>query len=104
MPRTVDALLIEAEEWQAVVELVCELNAALGGVGDDATSGAVNAVGAIARGDLLGVVESQGSALQRILERVVEVQPALLRLVKVAGDRVSTLRVEAAELRRELEQ
>jgi hypothetical protein len=103
MARTVEAILLEAEEWYAIVGNLLELNGKLGSIGDKATSAAVNAIAALTRDNVAGAVEAQSSALGEVLELVVEAQPALLSMVKVAGDRVTTLRVEAAELQAELE-
>lgn len=104
MPRTPEALMMEAGEWYAVCDLVLELNRCLGAIGDDASGASVNALEALARDGVNGALEAQGDALTRVLERVVKMQTPVLALVKLAGDRMTTLRVEAAELRAELDQ
>lgn len=103
MPRIQHAILIEAELWKAVNDQTQELNELIAKAAGELAESHVASVLKAARGDLLDSVEGLTAGALKTLAVLREMQDPVLRLGEIIGDRLVTLRLEAAEATGELD-
>lgn len=98
MPLNAEQLLADAREWSDVADQARKLNDAVQEIAELVTTANVKALERLLSTGPHAAVDELGSALVDVMSRLKLFGPPIGELVEIAGARITTLRVEVAEL------
>ncbi len=102
MPRSANQALADAHEWSSVADQARRLSELQQAMSDRITSAHVRAIERMAAEGTHGAVDELGQALVDVIELVARMGEPIGELVSSASARITTLRIEVADLRDEL--
>lgn len=98
MPRSPETILVDADDWRCVALVVGKLHALIAEAADACVSASAESVARVLAGDPLASAEVLAAANAGHMSKLSELQNELAPLLDLATARITTMRVEVAEL------
>lgn len=98
MPRNPEQILIDADDWRSVALTVGRFHALVAEAADACVSASAESVARVMAGDPFASAEVLAEANAGHMAKLAEIQNELAPLLDLATARITTLRVEVAEL------